>query len=66
MLARLADFLDGPVVTHCAAPSRQPVIEIEFADARLRARPGAPEVLVLTTFDDDHEIVRAVEAGEVS
>ncbi len=31
--------------------------------AALRALPGAPAVLILTTFDHDAQIVRAVEAG---
>lgn len=31
--------------------------------AALRARRGAPAVLVLTTYDTDRDIVRAVEAG---
>lgn len=30
---------------------------------RLRERPAAPAVLVLTTYDTDRDIVRAVEAG---
>lgn len=29
----------------------------------LRGRPGAPEVVILTTYDHDADIVRAVEAG---
>ena len=33
------------------------------ATARLRAGPDAPAVLVLTTYDTDADIVRAVEAG---
>lgn len=30
---------------------------------RIRARPGGPPVLVLTTFDSDAQILRAIEAG---
>lgn len=38
---------------------------LDGVDATARIVAGHPEVrvLVLTTFDDDHEIVRAVEAG---
>lgn len=42
---------------------RMPVMDGAEATARLRARPGAPEVLVLTTYDTDADIVRAVESG---
>ncbi|UOR00897.1 response regulator transcription factor [Leucobacter allii] len=31
--------------------------------ARIRAAEGAPEVLILTTFDRDADILRAIEAG---
>lgn len=33
------------------------------ATAALRSQPGAPEVVVLTTFDADEQVVRAVRAG---
>lgn len=33
------------------------------ATARLRTRPGAPQVVVLTTFDSDEEILAALRAG---
>ncbi|CCH79314.1 Transcriptional regulatory protein liaR [Nostocoides japonicum T1-X7] len=42
---------------------RMPVMDGTEATARLRAQPDAPEVLVLTTYDTDADIVRAVEAG---
>ncbi len=42
---------------------RMPVLDGAEATARLRAIPGAPEVLILTTYDTDADIVRAVEAG---
>lgn len=42
---------------------RMPVMDGAEATARLRAQPGAPEVLVLTTYDTDADIVRAVESG---
>ena len=42
---------------------RMPVLDGAAATARLRAGPDAPAVLVLTTYDTDADIVRAVEAG---
>ena len=42
---------------------RMPVMDGAEATARLRSMPGAPQVLVLTTYDTDADIVRAVEAG---
>lgn len=33
------------------------------ATERLRSRPGAPEVIVLTTFDVDDHVLRALRAG---
>ena len=42
---------------------RMPVMDGAEATARLCAQPDPPEVLVLTTYDTDADIVRAVEAG---
>lgn len=42
---------------------RMPEVDGVTATERLRARPGAPEVLVLTTFDTDEEILGALRAG---
>lgn len=42
---------------------RMPVMDGAEATARLRAQPNPPEVLVLTTYDTDADIVRAVESG---
>jgi DNA-binding NarL/FixJ family response regulator len=42
---------------------RMPVMDGAEATARLVAQPDAPQVLVLTTYDTDADIVRAVEAG---
>ncbi|KRE60450.1 response regulator transcription factor [Nostocoides sp. Soil756] len=42
---------------------RMPVMDGAEATARLRSLPDAPQVLVLTTYDTDADIVRAVEAG---
>ena len=42
---------------------RMPVMDGAEATARITAQAGAPQVLVLTTYDTDADIVRAVEAG---
>jgi DNA-binding NarL/FixJ family response regulator len=42
---------------------RMPVMDGAEATARITAEVGAPHVLVLTTYDTDADIVRAVEAG---
>ncbi len=42
---------------------RMPRLDGVRATARLRARAGAPEVVVLTTFDSDEEILGALRAG---
>ena len=42
---------------------RMPVMDGAEATARITAEPDPPEVLVLTTYDTDADIVRAVEAG---
>ncbi|GAA4415183.1 response regulator transcription factor [Georgenia halophila] len=42
---------------------RMPRVDGVRATARLRSRPNAPEVVVLTTFDSDEEILGALRAG---
>jgi len=42
---------------------RMPVMDGAEATARITGLPSAPRVLVLTTYDTDADIVRAVEAG---
>jgi DNA-binding NarL/FixJ family response regulator len=42
---------------------RMPVMDGTEATARITAEPDPPQVLVLTTYDTDADIVRAVEAG---
>lgn len=42
---------------------RMPRTDGITATRRLRERPGAPEVIVLTTFDTDDNIVAALRAG---
>ncbi|MER7209613.1 response regulator transcription factor [Streptosporangium sp. NPDC000239] len=42
---------------------RMPVMDGLSATEALRARAGAPEVVVLTTFDADEHVLRALRAG---
>lgn len=42
---------------------RMPVMDGAEATSRIVAQPSPPQVLVLTTYDTDADIVRAVEAG---
>ncbi|GIG67163.1 response regulator [Phytomonospora endophytica] len=42
---------------------RMPRLDGLAATERLRARPAAPEVVILTTFDTDEHILRALRAG---
>jgi DNA-binding NarL/FixJ family response regulator len=42
---------------------RMPVMDGATATAGIAARPDPPRVLVLTTYDSDADILRAIEAG---
>ncbi|TXS57964.1 response regulator [Streptomyces sp. t39] len=42
---------------------RMPVMDGLAATEALRARPGAPDVVVLTTFHADEQVLRAMRAG---
>ncbi|MFF2525316.1 response regulator [Streptomyces liangshanensis] len=42
---------------------RMPAMDGLTATEALRSRPGAPEVLVLTTFHADEQVLRALRAG---
>uniref|UniRef100_A0AAU3GMV8 Response regulator transcription factor n=1 Tax=Streptomyces sp. NBC_01401 TaxID=2903854 RepID=A0AAU3GMV8_9ACTN len=42
---------------------RMPVMDGLAATEELRRRPGAPEVIVLTTFHADEQVLRAIRAG---
>ncbi|MFF5923966.1 response regulator [Streptomyces flavochromogenes] len=42
---------------------RMPHVDGLTATERLRAEPGAPEVVVLTTFHADEQVLRALRAG---
>ena len=42
---------------------QMPVLDGVAATARIRQLPNPPPVLVLTTYDSDNQILRAIEAG---
>ncbi|MDX2850189.1 response regulator transcription factor [Streptomyces sp. PA03-3a] len=42
---------------------RMPTVDGLAATEALRSRPGAPEVIVLTTFNTDEHVLRALRAG---
>lgn len=42
---------------------RMPIMDGAEATARLRSQPDPPEVLILTTYDTDADILRGIEAG---
>jgi DNA-binding NarL/FixJ family response regulator len=42
---------------------RMPTVDGLTATRRLRARPGAPQVVVLTTFHADEQVLHALRAG---
>ena len=44
---------------------QMPVLDGVAATARIRQLPNPPPVLVLTTYDSDNQILRAIEAGAV-
>lgn len=64
--ASAAEFLAAasPDQPGCAILDiRMPGMDGLSATAALRARPGAPEVLVLTTFDTGEQVRKALRAG---
>ncbi|MFC8533071.1 response regulator [Streptomyces sp. NPDC057249] len=58
--AALADRLRPDVVL---MDIRMPVMDGLTATEALRARPDAPEIIVLTTFHADEQVLRAIRAG---
>jgi DNA-binding NarL/FixJ family response regulator len=68
----VADVADGdevPAAVDSRAPHvvlmdlRMPRVNGIVATRRLRARPNPPEVIVLTTFDSDENVLRALRSG---
>src|SRR6185312_8516569 len=71
-IAVVGEAEDGdqvPAATAAHAPDvvlmdlRMPRVDGITAIRRLRSRPRAPEVIVLTTFDTDENILHALRAG---
>ncbi|WP_433469784.1 response regulator [Spirillospora sp. CA-128828] len=64
-----ADGDEVPAAADAHAPDvvlmdlRMPRVDGITATRRLRARPNPPEVIVLTTFDSDENILHALRAG---
>ncbi|MEV4416153.1 response regulator transcription factor [Catellatospora sp. NPDC049609] len=56
-------LLDRHAVDVVLMDLRMPGVDGIAATRRVRARPRAPEVIVLTTFDADEHVIRALRAG---
>ncbi|WP_327734034.1 response regulator transcription factor [Streptomyces nojiriensis] len=69
LVAEAADGAEVPALVSAHEPHlvlmdiRMPGVDGLAATERLRAQPGAPEVLVLTTFHTDAHVLRALRAG---
>lgn len=69
MVGEAADGDQVPAATDAHAPDvvlmdlRMPRVDGITATRRLRTRPRPPEVIVLTTFDADEDILHALRAG---
>ena len=69
VVGQAADGAEVPAAVDAHAPDivlmdlRMPRIDGITATRRLRARPRAPEVIVLTTFDADENVLGGLRAG---
>ncbi|OAH14115.1 response regulator transcription factor [Streptomyces jeddahensis] len=69
VVAEAADGAEVPALVAAHRPGlvlmdiRMPGVDGLAATEALRSRPGAPEVLVLTTFHTDAHVLRALRAG---
>ncbi|MFF8715823.1 response regulator [Streptomyces sp. NPDC015184] len=61
--ADVADLVDRVRPDVVLMDIRMPVVDGLTATEALRARPDAPEVIVLTTFHADEQVLRAIRAG---
>ncbi|MEU8077891.1 response regulator transcription factor [Catellatospora citrea] len=69
VVGEAADGAEVPAAVAAHAPDivlmdiRMPRVDGLSATELLRRRPGAPDVVVLTTFDADEQVLRALRAG---
>ncbi|GAB2763941.1 response regulator transcription factor [Amycolatopsis magusensis] len=69
VVAEAGDGTEVPALVEAHEPDvvlmdiRMPAMDGLTATEALRARPSAPEVIVLTTFDADRHVLRALRAG---
>ncbi|MDM4720678.1 response regulator transcription factor [Micromonospora sp. WMMA1363] len=61
--AQALELVDRHALDVVLMDIRMPVMDGLSATESLRSRPNAPEVIILTTFDADAHVVRALRAG---